>query len=498
MSRPRNYSLPRSLFVLLALIALSAVSTVSGVSARPSAVPATPQTEEQPSSVFSWAQSNRDLGSVALPAAGTGGWHIGSFALRYRRVPSFTSDPTLEVIVAAPESGHPTLPERFMIQYPRDWARRPLQSKAVVVGFHSFSVSEKQIFLNTDLPFECQRRGWMLIAPYGLKDENFANVGSQNSLRSILFLVHTLLGFNHERIYGVGFSMGGLNAVSYAMRHQDPGEPRFAAVVNHTGTVDMVREYDAADAFRQLRLRNPYHFGVAPSVDPFPYERVSPALVLPSGMIDEKNTPISNALHIPFYFHANLADPNVELLANTLELKKYLTSHGATVYENLVVDPLAGHSWSTLPMAKALDAVSQHTLPGNPPVLKVSADRLGRWIYADVLAKPADVHSRFEVEVSPYRLARLNSFAIRNTENLDVVRLRLRAMGLDPQSELIFECSSADGTDDTLILKGFVNPPQALRVVQAASSSWTHDAANREIRIRIGYNAGPAKVLIRP
>lgn len=495
MSLPRQYSLRRLLGFTLVLLL---ISSRSGVEGDPTAVRVAPQAQEEPSMLFSWAQTSSDLGSVTVPAVGAGGWHTGSFAMRYREVPSFTGDPTFEVIVAAPDSGHPILPERFMLQYPREWEHMEFKQKAVVVGFHSFSVSEKQIFLNTDLPFECQRRRWMLIAPYGLKDQNFANEGSQESLRNILLLVHSLIGYNHERIYGVGFSMGGLNAVSYAMRHQDPGDPRFAAVVNHTGTVDMIREYNSSDAFVQMRLRNQNHFGSSPSADPFVYERVSPALIDSNGSIDDDHAPISNAYHIPFFFHANLADPNVELLDHTLKLKNYLSFHGATVHENLVVDPVAGHSWSTLPMRSALDAISQYQLKVHPPALKVAADRTGRWLYVDVLAKPADLHARMEVEVSPFRLSRLNSFAITKTENLDSVLIRLRAMGLDPNVELIFEASSLDGTDDLLILKGYPNPPQALRVVQAASSSWTHDPIKRELRIQVSYNSGPAKVLIRP
>ncbi len=471
------------------------LSSPFGAPGRPTSV--RPQPEE-PSLLFSWAQTSRDLGSVVLPATGTGGWHVGPFALRYRTVPSFTKDVTLEVIVAAPDSGHPTLPERFMLQYPRNWAKRPLKEKAVVVGFHSFSVSEKQIFLDTDLPFECARRGWMLVAPYGLKDENFANVGTQQSLENILLILHSLVGYNHERIYGVGFSMGGLNAVSYAMRHQDQGKPRFAAVVSHTGTVDMIREYDNADAFRQQRLRNPFHFGASPTNDPFEYERVSPALILNSGLLDPDKAPVCNALHIPFYFHANLADPNTELLAHTLELKNYLAFRGATVYENLTVDPVAGHSWTTLPMAQALDSVSIHSLPGPPQILDVFADRQDRWLYSDVLVKPDNTHARYQIEISPIQLSRVNSFRITQTENLDSVRLRLRAMGLDPTTDLTFECSSVDATSDVFVLKGYPTPPQALRVLRARSWNWTHDAARKELRIRIAYGRGSAKVLIRP
>ena len=134
------HRLPRSLRASLAcLCALVLTSSPSGAPGGPATQPVVQ--EEVPSAVFSWAQTPRDLGSVVVPAVGTGGWRGGPFALRYRRVPGFTSDPTREVIIAAPDSGHPTLPERFMVQFPRDWARKPFKDKVVVVAFHSFSVS---------------------------------------------------------------------------------------------------------------------------------------------------------------------------------------------------------------------------------------------------------------------------------------------------------------------------------------------------------------------
>ena len=453
---------------------------------------------EEPTLGFSWAQTNRDLGTVTVPGATATGWSAPGYAWRYRQVPAFASDPTFEVVVTAPDSGHDSLPERFLLQYPRNWASKPSSERVLVVAFHSYSVSEKQIFLDTDLPFECAQRGWMLFAPYGLRDTNFANTASQASLETILLQIYNLLGYNHERVYGVGFSMGGLCATSYAMRHLDPGSPRFAAVLSHTGTVDMVREYDRSDAFAQQRLRNPWHFGAAPALDPYAYDRVSPARFFPSGLLDASRAPISSALHLPFYIHLNLADPNTEILAEAMELKNFLSFRGATVHELLVNDPVAGHSWSTLPMGPALDVLSQHTLPSNPPNFEAFADRSGVWLYSEVHGKSPDRHARYEIEVSPLNLPTVNSFRISETRDLDVVALRLRAMGLDPALPLTFECSSIDNSDDVYVLKGYPAPPAGVRIVRAGRSSWSHDPVAQELVIRVELRYGAAQVVILP
>lgn len=491
----------RKIFLLrlpvLALV-LCVLGSQAGAPGDPAAAVRPAVSPEEPMLGFSWAQSARDLGSVVVPGANAVGWSAPGFAWRYRRVPSFTADPTFEVIVAAPDSGHPTLPERFLLQYPRDWNSKPVAERVCVVAFHSYSVSEKQIFLDTDLPFECAQRGWMLFAPYGLRDTNFGNVASQASLEAVLMQVYNLLGFNHERVYGVGFSMGGLCATSYAMRHLDPGTVRFAAVLNHTGTVDMVREYDRSDAFGQQRLRNPWHFGASPSVDPYAYDRVSPARLFPSGLLDASRAPVSSALHIPFYIHLNLADPNTELLAEALELENYLAFRGATVHEFLVNDPVAGHSWDTLPMGPALDVIQQHVLPGNPPAFEAFADREGTWLYSEVRGKARDRHARYEIEVSPLSLPTVNSFRISDTRDLDRVALRIRAMGLDPAQTLTFECSSLDGTSDTYVLRGYPNPPAAVRIVRAGRSTWWHDPVAGELHVNVAHRLGTAQVVIQP
>ena len=47
----------------------------------------------------------------------------------------------------------------------------------------------------------------MLIAPYGLTDTSFANGQSQFSLQAVSHILYSLIPFNYQRVYGVGFSM---------------------------------------------------------------------------------------------------------------------------------------------------------------------------------------------------------------------------------------------------------------------------------------------------
>lgn len=462
-----------------------------------------PPPGEEPTLGFSWAMSDADLGSVVMPSSAAG-WFVGTNGLRYRQVPSFTSDTTLEVLVAAPASGHPFLAERFLIQFPANFLTRPLEDRAVVCAFHSFSVSEKQIFLSTSLPQECANRGWMLIAPYGLKDTHFANVGTQDSLHAILELVYTQIPFNFERIYGVGFSMGGLTALSFGMRAQDPGASRFAAIVAHTPTVDVTAAYNASDAILQTRLSNPAHFGTTPQLSPFAFERVSPAQFLANGLVDPDRAPI-DGLNVPIYLFANLADPNTTVLNEVLALRDHLASSGARLTENFVTDPGLGHSWSTLPLTEALDHVARAVLRPVSRRYEVYADREASYSATEVVSKSADVHARYSLERSPSHLPLANSLSIRETAHLDTLRIRLVGQGLDPTLPLLLEVRATDNTSDHLILAGYPSEPTTVRIadgnphaaaVQLPTHTW--DPVENELHLHLPLTRGRARVHIVP
>ncbi len=471
----------------------STVSSARSVSAVIGAPPG-----EEPMQMFSWAQTAADLGEVVVPGASAPGWSSSAWPMRWRSVPSFTSDPTYEVVVAPPLSGHPVLAERFLLQMPANFGMRPLSERAVVVAYHSWSTSEKQVFLSTDLPQECAARGWMLFAPYGLRDTNFANVDSQASCKRILEFLYTLQPFDSGRVYGVGFSMGALNALSFGMRHLDPGGLRFAGIVAHTPTVDVLRAFAGADPATQAKLANPWHFGAGPDVDPFAYERISPARVMNSGLIDDDAAPALNLLHIPVYLHVNLADPNAELVQHALELSSFLTQRGGSVTERLVNDPVGGHTWGTMSTADALDTMAPARLPAHPKQFECFADRPGRIHYSEVLGKPDGRHARFQVEVSPLRFPTSNAFAVRGTRDLDQLLLRVRGMGLDPLQPFVFDVRSVDGTEDVIFLDGLATRPQAVSIVDGGPSTWSWDSARRRLRVDLSLARGWARVTVTP
>ena len=440
-----------------------------------------------------------DLGTVTRPAANTGGWQSGPLNTRYRSVPSYTGDPTFEVIIGAPFSGHQVLAERILIQLPKQFYQQPPKDRAVVIGFHSFGVSEKDIFLNSALPWRCAQRKWMLVAPYGLTDTSFANPQSQNSLEAIGHVLYTLVPFNHRRVYGVGFSMGGLSALSYAMRHLDPRQLQLAGVVVHTAPMDVLAACEKNPLYASILFANWKHFGVDWRTDPFEYERISPVQYLQSGLVDADRAPVVNLLERPMFLHYNLADPDLGLVQGMNELRSFLLLRGADVFESLVYKPSVGHSWTTLPIGQALDFVGQYSLTGQESLPgEMFVDRPGKWLRAEVDSLTAGTFGRYRLELAPPGLPSANGFAVVESQELDQLRLNVAQLGLDATLPLSFISESLDGTPDTLVLAGYAAQPTSITVGGGAPDWVQHDPGEKSLSIRPTADGHRAVVDIVP
>jgi len=283
-----------------------------------------------------WVDEYGDPVTAGALSATVADWvvlpHLGA---AFKPFDTKTGAPGVKVYLAPGFSGHPTQHERFVLQFPANPG--PLVDRAMVIAFHGFSTSEDSIFL-TSIPQECADRGWYLLAPLGLVDVNYGNVQAQEAVDRALAFVQNFFTFNEERIYGMGFSMGGGWALSYAMRHLDPAGLRVAAVANHTGTMDLVGTYENGGTEIQGYMSNPLVFGSTPARDPFAYFRATPFDLL-HGMPNIDASSVSNLLHIPVYHHVNLLDNQFVLLAQNNIYKNYLVNKGATVSVNEVSVP---------------------------------------------------------------------------------------------------------------------------------------------------------------
>ncbi|MFT7671381.1 MAG: pimeloyl-ACP methyl ester carboxylesterase [Planctomycetota bacterium] len=485
-------TIKRSIARLCAL--LLAFSTLAPI-ALPSAQ------DEEPQGLFRWSVGVEDLGAVVLPQAGggAGGWASGPNGIFYRKIPGFGVDPTYEVIIRAPYSGSATYPERLIVQIPPGFNSKPFHERAVVVGFHKFSTSEKGIFLNTNLPYEASQRGWLLVAPYGLSDTSFANPQSQASLQAVFNVLYGIIPFNYRRIYAVGFSMGGLNALSYAGRHLDRLQMQFAGVVVHTAPLDMPLTFGASPLSYQILLANSKHFKGTALAEPFEYERVSPVQFTAGGLVDPDKAPVLNFSNRPIYLHTNLADPNVQFVDGMSSLSAFLQQRGAYVHENLVHDPVEGHSWNTLPLTQALDYVGAYEIgTGASQTQEFFADNPGRWLHVDVESISPDAFGRFNIEIAPVAASQLNSFSIEATRDLDEIKVKLARLGLSASVPLRILHDSTDGTSDLVRIQGYSSEPSAVLTDGQPLLNWIYGTHSKELVIQPSMNGNAVVIDVMP
>jgi dienelactone hydrolase len=468
-------ALRRALGALLLSVAPAAGALAQGQqpSPKPAALPQ-PQAQAKipPLTIakpFTWEQTPEDRGLVRIPLGRTGGWKtIVDPGYQARLVPGYSSDPTAEVILWPPLSGIEGKPERFLVQF--SLAALGAGPNPTVVAFHPYGVSEKSPFVGTALPALCQERGWVLIAAYGLVDTNYASVDSQTALVAVLDFVDDFLPIDRTRLWAVGFSMGGLNALSFGMRHQDPNGFRFAGIVDHSGPIDAAKEYADGDALLKSILEDADHFGGAPADEPFAYERVSPA-PLTGGAIDTKRASVENLLHVPLYLHCNLQDPAVSLVAQTQLLHAFLAARGADTVLS-AVNGGGQHVWSTLDLLDAFAFLEGKPLVALPAAQSLHADRPGKWLATELLAAPAATVARYRVE----RVPGANALELRGTHAVDALRIDLPALGLAPSAPLYLGAESGDGTADALVLWGYAAAPSSVTVLDVLPIAWSHDA----------------------
>lgn len=449
---------------------------------------------------FAAAYTQPNTGPVPFAqAAASGAYSITPEGALWRVLPSVSGDPLLEVLLPPGVSGHPTLAERFKLQFPLNIGKIPVARRAMVLGFHHFGVSEQALFNpNTKLPMICQQRGWLLLAPFGLVDTNFANEPSQRALEAVLAFVDKYFDWNTERIYAVGFSMGGLNALSFGLRHQDPGSYRLAGLVSHVGTVDPIYAYNTGPLNLQLLMQNPLVFGGTPTSVPFNYERVTAGRINAGNAIDVNLAPSANLLDTRVYLSINQNDPETGLKTQNDALASYLSSKGLDLLVNKYSGPVL-HSWSTLDDVAACNWLESGLAPGaapiNGPPVEIFADRPARYRFTEVRAlSPARV-ARYSVVLGS---AGSNSFGVLGTRNLLELALDVGQLGLQTGQTLSFTTWSTDGTAPTFVIEDFPQTPSSIQVNGLAPASWAYDPASKELAIRPTSNGAFATVVIAP
>ncbi len=414
-------------------------------------------------------------------------------------LPSVSGDPRFEVWLPPGISGSPTNIERFQIQVPLAAILPPFEPRPALIGYHFFGVSEQAVF-NQDIPLRCASRGWFLIAPFGVSQINFANKQSQDSLDSILNWIEQFIQLDSERLYGLGFSMGGLNSLSVALRRQDEGARRFAAVGSLLGTVDPVFAFNQGTPTLQTLMQSPDVFGGTPDSAPFAYERIATARLSPGLAIDDQRAGVNNLFDTGIYLGINVADPTTALLTQNQALAGYLQSKGFNVF----VDSFAGvpvHAWGSFDHTNVFAFFDGQTKPSpvNESALPVDlyADRTTPVRFTQVRNLDPNTVARYSVSRPAGGGNSLSVEELRGVRELFVDGPQLGLQTGSPVTLTTFgEFPGAPGA--RIVLPGYASLPSSVTVGGAAPAFLSHNPQNGELTIQPRFDSAFAVTSIVP
>ena len=355
--------------------------------------------------------------------------------------------------------------ELFLLQLPDT---KPVVPAPLLVVFHRYGVSHADALYNTNFIAEVRARGWYMLAPLSASQQNFACLEGQINTGAALHYVTSTCYVDKNRIYGVGFSMGGGVVTSYAARHLDPAAPMFAAIVNHTGDVSLGHTFANETAQIQGVLEGWY--GGPPTSVPFDYQRCSVIDLDPVTETVGVGTDMSrNLAEVPVMDWMASADPVTYLLDQTMAFDQH--NHATNAGNAFTTVSANVHSWSTLDDTAVCDYLAQFTLQ-QPSMSSTLADRDDTFYRFQVTQDAAGAFTPFSWHADAAQ-NRLSLWATANLKRLTVDALGLGLAYLGP---LHLNMASSDGTGDDVLFLGVPYAPLSVTRDGVPDSSGTYDA----------------------
>lgn len=360
-----------------------------------------------------------------------------------------------------------TWQERFVVGIPSN-----LQTPAPVLTlFHGYGEDPRDTVQRTALTNEALSRGWLVFAPLGAHHFNYGIDYSQENIEFAFEFIGSRLPLDMDRIYGVGFSMGGGVAASYAARHLDPNGIRFAAIINHTGTTSLEMTYGTSND--EALFQSPLMFGGTPDQVPFAFRRSSTVNVDSITLeTDQDGEMATNLSHVPVQNWFALYDVNQTIIQQTEALHDRLGALGGTTSEHPVQASV--HQWDTLDAQAAIAWLEQQTLtpPAPGEVVRTLADRDGNWHALSIEQRNAGDFTPVLWSGQPS----VNALYMVDMKNVGAIGTDVRDHGLDNGQIMHVMTQVLDGAAPELRIEGLSAAPANVTYRGLATPSWSYDA----------------------
>jgi pimeloyl-ACP methyl ester carboxylesterase len=348
----------------------------------------------------------------------------------------------------------------------------------LLVAFHSYGHTPADILQNTTYFDEALNRGWFVVAPLGAHKFHFNVDYALENIRDVLDWFATIKPVDPDRIYGVGFSMGGGTALTYAARNLDPGHARFAAVVNHTGAASIRGVFD--NSIDTSLLENSQMFGGTPTDFPNAYAAASTVDIdFVTARVNPSNDLARNLTHTSVTHWAVAGDPIGYLVDQVRIVHGQL--YGRGTQSRMIIAIGNQHDWSTLNETAVLDllATKQYANPEVGKVHRTLVTNNGFWFHFQV-------RQHTPGEFTPLRWfvdTPTNRLFVDRARNLKSIGFRPGSLGLDPAADLEVVVANTDGQSLELIVEGYALPPASVRRNGSSAANWTWDASAHTVTL---------------
>ena len=333
----------------------------------------------------------------------------------------------------------------------------------MVIAYHGFGSSAGSVAVQSTLDEQCNNRGWVYLSVTGMFSELFGSPPCQQHIEVAIQWMLDTYNVDPDRLYMVGFSMGGGITANFAARRRDPDGIMLAAIGLVSATSDWAASHAFGTAGVQALLENPLNFGAPPAAAPFAYESASglsfdvsgpgPGL----GPLQPDRSLSSNLGTTPTWMVWDLADPVLMSAQQNPARADFLQSLGGEVTVKTVfntTDPVTGapaaHSWAVLKEGQLMNFFDGRVV-----------DRRPRRFDA-LLAEDGAVG---EVQVTRRDVGELGALSADLESGLSLAGIaNVATAGVDAGGRPATLRVSVDTTDDDLALRlhGFASRPSFL------------------------------------
>lgn len=361
----------------------------------------------------------------------------------------------------------------------------PTQLVPLVVIFHKFGTSQLDMKVNTGFPQEIGNQGWYAVCPLAANTQHYGSLQSQVHMEAVLQEI--LLRFpmiDRNRIYGVGFSMGGGAAANYAARHLDPAKPMLAAMIGMSGTYALKDVYFTDPPTRPY-LDFWYGNGTAGSADPFMLARSSTVNFDPYTLQVYANEDLArNITHIPLQLLRAMDETVPELPRESNIMSAHMQDLGAVTGPNFDYQfvpfglDVYDHRWSMLDDHWACEWLKPKTLT-LPTSARTLADHDGVYFNFYVEQDAPNVFTPFDWMLDVPN----NALHLSATSNLRRLTIDTLGAGLNPAQPFGVDLSTADGLPDEVVFTSVLASPTGVTRDGSATTSWSYNGAAHELAL---------------